>query len=83
MQYICLTYALKVVQLNLTLDLLNNNPKKLKKMKTTIITLLLVVLTSFVVNGGEQGAKEKGKMRSEGKGYVLADGDVLHFLFNT
>ena len=31
---------------------------------------------------GEQGAKEAGKMRAEGKEYVVKDGDVLHFLFN-
>ena len=36
----------------------------------------------FVANGGEQGAKEAGKMRAEGKAYVVKDGDVLHFLFN-
>ncbi|HKL70772.1 redox-regulated ATPase YchF [Salibaculum sp.] len=37
----------------------------------------------FVALGGEQAAKEAGKMRAEGKGYVVKDGDVLHFLFNT
>ena len=37
----------------------------------------------FVEHNGEQGAKEKGKMRAEGKAYVVQDGDVLHFLFNT
>mgnify|MGYP003646164653 CR=1 FL=1 len=37
----------------------------------------------FVGLGGEGPAKEAGKMRSEGKGYVVKDGDVLHFLFNT
>ncbi|REJ80709.1 MAG: redox-regulated ATPase YchF [Acidobacteria bacterium] len=31
---------------------------------------------------GEQGAKEAGKRRSEGKDYVVRDGDVVHFLFN-
>jgi GTP-binding protein YchF len=31
---------------------------------------------------GEQGAKEAGKMRLEGKEYVVKDGDVMHFLFN-
>jgi ribosome-binding ATPase len=36
----------------------------------------------FVACGGEQGAKEKGKMRSEGKEYVVKDGDVMHFRFN-
>ena len=36
----------------------------------------------FVACGGEAGAKEKGKMRVEGKEYVVQDGDVMHFLFN-
>ncbi|MFN3664297.1 redox-regulated ATPase YchF [Yoonia sp.] len=37
----------------------------------------------FVTLGGEQPAKEAGKMRAEGKTYTVKDGDVLHFLFNT
>ncbi|SFS02149.1 redox-regulated ATPase YchF [Yoonia litorea] len=37
----------------------------------------------FVALGGEQPAKEAGKMRAEGKGYIVKDGDVMHFLFNT
>ena len=37
----------------------------------------------FVALGGEAAAKEAGKMRAEGKGYEVKDGDVLHFLFNT
>jgi GTP-binding protein YchF len=36
----------------------------------------------FVACGGEAGAKEKGKMRLEGKDYVVRDGDVMHFRFN-
>jgi GTP-binding protein YchF len=36
----------------------------------------------FVALNGEQGAKDAGKMRSEGKDYEVQDGDVLHFLFN-
>ncbi len=36
----------------------------------------------FIACNGEQGAKEAGKMRSEGKEYVVKDGDVLNFLFN-
>ncbi len=36
----------------------------------------------FVTLGGEQGAKEAGKMRLEGKDYVMQDGDVVHFRFN-
>jgi len=36
----------------------------------------------FIACKGEQGAKEAGKMRAEGKEYVVKDGDVLNFLFN-
>lgn len=36
----------------------------------------------FVTCGGELGAKEHGKMRVEGKEYVIRDGDVVHFKFN-
>jgi len=36
----------------------------------------------FVENGGEAGAREKGKLRIEGKDYVVQDGDVIHFRFN-
>jgi len=37
----------------------------------------------YIDCNGESGAKEAGKMRAEGKGYVVKDGDVMHFLFNT
>ena len=36
----------------------------------------------FVANKGEQGAKEAGKLRLEGKEYIVKDGDVMHFRFN-
>jgi len=36
----------------------------------------------FVAHGGEQGAKEAGRWRLEGKDYVLREGDVVHFRFN-
>jgi ribosome-binding ATPase len=36
----------------------------------------------YVALGGEQGAKEAGKLRVEGKEYVMHDGDVVHFRFN-
>jgi ribosome-binding ATPase len=36
----------------------------------------------FVTYKGEQGAKDAGRMRAEGKEYVVKDGDVLNFLFN-
>ncbi|PCH66716.1 MAG: redox-regulated ATPase YchF [Rhodobacteraceae bacterium] len=42
-----------------------------------------IAFDDFVSLGGEQPAKEAGKMRAEGKTYVVKDGDVLHFLFNT
>ncbi|SET76797.1 redox-regulated ATPase YchF [Oceanicella actignis] len=42
-----------------------------------------IAYEDYVACGGEQGAKEAGKMRIEGKNYEVADGDVLHFLFNT
>jgi hypothetical protein len=36
----------------------------------------------FVAHKGEQGAKEAGKLRLEGKDYTVRDGDVIHFRFN-
>jgi len=42
----------------------------------------VVAYEHFVANNGEQGAKEAGKWRLEGKEYILADGDVIHFRFN-
>ncbi len=36
----------------------------------------------FIACGGEAGAKEAGKMRLEGKDYIVQDGDVIHFRFN-
>ncbi|MGB6155773.1 MAG: DUF933 domain-containing protein, partial [Castellaniella sp.] len=36
----------------------------------------------FIACQGEHGAKEAGKMRAEGKDYVVKDGDVMNFLFN-
>jgi len=41
-----------------------------------------IAFEDFVTLGGEQGAKDAGKMRVEGKTYIVKDGDVLHFLFN-
>ncbi|MFV0662992.1 redox-regulated ATPase YchF [Denitromonas sp.] len=41
-----------------------------------------IAYDDFITYGGEQGAKEAGKMRAEGKDYVVQDGDVLNFLFN-
>jgi GTP-binding protein YchF len=41
-----------------------------------------IAYADFIACSGEQGAKEAGKMRSEGKDYVVQDGDVMNFLFN-
>jgi hypothetical protein len=42
----------------------------------------VIAFQDFVDLGGEQKAKEAGKKRSEGKEYVVKDGEVIHFLFN-
>ena len=42
----------------------------------------VVSYEDFIACNGEQGAKEAGKLRSEGKDYIVQDGDVIHFRFN-
>jgi len=42
----------------------------------------VIAYEDFVANKGEQGAKEAGKWRLEGKEYIVQDGDVMHFRFN-
>jgi len=46
------------------------------------IRVEVIAYDDFVANKGEQGAKEAGKMRVEGKDYIVRDGDVMHFRFN-
>jgi ribosome-binding ATPase YchF (GTP1/OBG family) len=41
-----------------------------------------IAFDDYIACKGEQGAKDAGKMRAEGKEYVVKDGDVLNFLFN-
>ena len=41
-----------------------------------------VAFDDFIAHNGEAGARDAGKLRAEGKSYVVKDGDVLHFLFN-
>ena len=41
-----------------------------------------IAFGDYVQFKGEQGAKDAGRMRSEGKEYVVKDGDVMNFLFN-
>jgi hypothetical protein len=42
-----------------------------------------IAYADYVAGKGEAGAREAGKFRLEGKDYVVADGDVMHFRFNT
>jgi ribosome-binding ATPase len=42
----------------------------------------VIAYDAFISCGGEQGAKEAGKLRLEGKEYIVCDGDVMHFRFN-
>ncbi len=41
-----------------------------------------IAYEDYIKYNGESGAKEAGKLRSEGKAYIVKDGDVMHFLFN-
>ena len=42
----------------------------------------VIAFDDFIVGKGEQGAKEAGKLRLEGKEYIVKEGDVMHFRFN-
>jgi ribosome-binding ATPase YchF (GTP1/OBG family) len=41
-----------------------------------------IAFKDYITHKGEQGAKDAGKMRAEGKEYVVQDGDVMNFLFS-
>lgn len=41
-----------------------------------------IAYDDYIAGNGEQGAKEAGKLRSEGKEYIVKDGDIMHFRFN-
>ena len=41
-----------------------------------------IAFDDYIAGNGEQGAREAGKLRAEGKEYVMCEGDVVHFLFN-
>ena len=41
-----------------------------------------IAYEDFIAFKGEKGAQEAGKMRAEGKDYIVQDGDVMNFLFN-
>ncbi|TNF65597.1 MAG: redox-regulated ATPase YchF [Gammaproteobacteria bacterium] len=42
----------------------------------------VIAYSDYIANKGEQGAKDQGKWRLEGKEYIVKDGDVIHFRFN-
>ncbi len=42
----------------------------------------VIAFNDFIQYNGEQGAKEAGKLKTEGKDYIVQDGDIMHFLFN-
>jgi len=42
----------------------------------------VIAYDDFIIHKGQQGAKEAGKLKVEGKDYIVSDGDVMHFLFN-
>ncbi len=42
----------------------------------------VIAYNDFIAFGGESGARDKGKLRIEGKEYIVQDGDVMHFRFN-
>lgn len=42
-----------------------------------------IAYDDYIADGGEKGAHEKGKLRQEGRDYVVQDGDVMHFKFSS
>ena len=64
------------------------NRKSLITLLMCVELLLLAVNTNFIAfadylaSKGEAGARDAGKLRQEGKEYVVQDGDVFHFKFN-
>ena len=42
----------------------------------------VIAYDDYVAGNGEQGAKEAGRLRLEGKEYIVLEGDVMHFRFN-
>ena len=69
-----------------TINIGDRAPKAAGKIHTDFekgfIRAETIAFEDFVENIGEKGSKEAGKLRSEGKEYVVSDGDVIHFLFS-
>jgi ribosome-binding ATPase YchF (GTP1/OBG family) len=56
---------------------------KIKGIDKRDIRAQTIAFEGYIAFKGEQGAKDAGKMRAEGKEYVVKDGDVMNFLFRS
>ena len=69
-----------------TISIGDSAPKAAGKIHTDFergfIRAETVTFEDYIENNGEKGSKEAGKLRSEGKEYIVQDGDVIHFLFS-
>tara|TARA_B100001057_G_scaffold494839_1_gene592289 strand:+ start:8323 stop:9477 length:1155 start_codon:yes stop_codon:yes gene_type:complete len=69
-----------------TINVGDSAPKAAGKIHTDFergfIRAETVTFDDYIQNNGEKGSKEAGKLRSEGKEYIVKDGDVIHFLFS-
>ncbi|MBE8189851.1 MAG: redox-regulated ATPase YchF [Candidatus Thioglobus sp.] len=69
-----------------TINIGDNAPVAAGKIHTDFekgfIRAEVVAFADFIQYNGEKGAKEAGKLRAEGKQYIVQNGDVIHFLFN-
>ena len=69
-----------------TINIGDSAPKAAGKIHTDFergfIRAETVTFDDYIQNNGEKGSKEAGKLRSEGKEYIVKDGDVIHFLFS-
>lgn len=69
-----------------TINIGDNAPKAAGKIhgdfEKGFIRAETVAFDDFIKYGGEKAAKEAGKLRAEGREYIVKDGDVVHFLFN-
>ncbi len=69
-----------------TINIGDTAPKAAGKIHTDFergfIRAETITFKDYIQNNGEKGSKEVGKLRSEGKEYIVQDGDVIHFLFS-
>ncbi|WP_225639530.1 redox-regulated ATPase YchF [Candidatus Profftia sp. (ex Adelges kitamiensis)] len=54
-----------------------------KDLEKGFIRAQTISYSDFITYKGEQGAREAGKIHSEGKNYIVKDGDIIHFLFKS